>query len=180
MKFLAIGGGNDNGQISPEVLDAVIAKCPKLTKKGYDGICFDIEYAYNPDASIPHFMKAFDACKEAGLQVMVTMPHSAPLHSDKPGLFLKAFLGSPSVDIISPQLYSTGHEEKPQFAITAEVKWPVYKNWNAMGKTIIPSLVRPEHFTGAQSFFRNLGVEVSGYIMWEPEDEHGGSKKRRR
>ena len=68
--------------------------------------------------------RAFAACKKAGLLVMVTTSHSAPLRYDAPpGATVASWISSPNIDILSPQLYGPGTEKSPDFSTSGGVAW---------------------------------------------------------
>ena len=84
---------------------------------------YDVEEVDGPASeTVPAFAAAFADLKKAGLAVGVTVSHSAPYATDTPAdavALAKAFASDKNVDIISPQLYSSGTETAPQFDETA-------------------------------------------------------------
>ena len=95
---------------------------------------------------VPAFHGAFAACKAANLSVGVTVSHSAPYQTDTPAdavALIKAWAADASIDILSPQLYSSGSEAAPEFAETASCKdagctWALYTGSKA---AFAPSIV---------------------------------------
>jgi hypothetical protein len=70
-------------------------------------------------AVVPAFRAAFAAAKANGIKVAVTTSHSAPYSTDTPQDaidMVKAWVADANVDILSPQLYSSGQETSPEFA----------------------------------------------------------------
>jgi len=134
---------------------------------------FDVEEVQGSSSSmIGMFSSAFSACKQAGLIVGVTTSHSAPYQCDTPAdavAFIKAWLQDPYVDVISPQLYSGGSEQQPEFAETNFCKaqgctWDLYKNARP---AIVPSIVTASQYSAVQTYFQsNYGIATSGFFQW--------------
>ena len=65
---------------------------------------------------VPAFKASFAKVKAAGLNVIVTTSHSAPYDCDTPETAIAlvvAWVQDPNIDILSPQLYTTGFETSP-------------------------------------------------------------------
>lgn len=121
-------------------------------------------------------MKAFQAAKNYGLGVIVTVAHSAPYHTDTPtdGVeLMKAWVMDENIDILSPQLYSSGTESVPDFDETYNCKaagctWDLYRGSKAR---FVPSIVDETHYGAVVNFFRGA-LEVEGYIQWAQHLEY--------
>ncbi len=64
------------------------------------------------------FKKLFRLAKAEGLVVAITTTHSGPYKTRSAAdavRFVEAWVTDKNVDIISPQLYSSGKEAAPQF-----------------------------------------------------------------
>merc|ERR1711865_994072 len=80
--------------------------------------CFDIELTKGEADLVPAFERAFAACKQAGLLVMVTTSHSAPYAAPSVSqklAIIDSWAKSDNIDIFSPQLYTSGVEKEPDF-----------------------------------------------------------------
>lgn len=172
-KILTVGGGNSAGLFSASTLAAVTAKAAAIKAAGYDGIMYDVEEVQGPSSSlVPLFKQSFAAMKGAGLIVGVTTSHSAPYQCDTAQDavdFVNAWVADPNIDILSPQLYSSGQEGSPEFAETASCKaqgctWDLYKSSHA---AIAPSIVLSSQYTAVQSWCKQtFEVECRGYFEW--------------
>ena len=95
-------------------LQGVIDDVAKINASAYDGVMFDVEEVVGPASTmVPLFGEAFAAIKKRGLLVGVTTSHSAPYQTDEPAdavAFVKAWVADPRIDVLSPQLYSSGSE----------------------------------------------------------------------
>jgi hypothetical protein len=117
---------------------------------------FDIEHVigsfYSMDFS---FKNAFAKANEAGLAVVITTSHSGPYQTDSPQDavdFVKSWVKDPNVDVISPQLYSSGYETEPDFdeTSTAGLSWTLYIDSVAR---IVPSIIDERHYPEVQAYF---------------------------
>jgi len=94
----------------------------------------------------------------------VTISHSAPYGvSDAPDL-MASFFPNANIDYMSPQLYTSGEEGQNDFAISHGVQWTQYKNCRA---AIVPSIVRASYYDNAHNYFKNIGVNITGYVQWK-------------
>jgi hypothetical protein len=144
-----------------------------IKEAGYSGIIFDVENVDGTFDSInPLFDQAFRAAKRADLTVIVTVSHSAP-YKTKSLLdgkkFVKSFAKSSNIDALSPQLYSTGTENQPDFDETFNCKdkgctWDLYKTSKPR---FIPSIVDSSHYDKVKEFFSNKGIKCSGFLQWK-------------
>ena len=108
---------------------------------------FDAEHIVGSSSTmIPLFASAFQTAKSLGLTVAITVSHSAPYITDTPAdgtAFVTAWAADTNIDIISPQVYSSGTESSPDFAETNNCKaagclWTLYQNSKPK---FVPSIV---------------------------------------
>jgi hypothetical protein len=174
-RFISLGGGNSAGSFTQAALEAITKDVGKINRSQYEAVMFDVEEVHGPSASlVPAFASAFAACRAQGLRVGVTTSHSAPYATDTPAdavAFVKAWAADPNIDILSPQLYSSGSEGAPEFAETDSCKdagcsWGLYKGSKAR---FAPSIVGPEQYEEVVSHFAALGITASGYFEWRQE-----------
>jgi len=162
IKFISLGGGNDNGRWTAPWVKAASAACTNGLFSKYDGVAFDIEEG---DANLSGpFSSAFAACKAKGLKVLVTVSHSAPYGVDDAAALMAGFFPDPNIDFLSPQLYTSGYETTNDFTVSHGVKWTEYAAAKAQ---IIPSIVTGSLYDNAYSVFSTYGVKVTGYIQWQ-------------
>ena len=119
---------------------------------------------------VPAFKASFAKVKAAGLNVIVTTSHSAPYDCDTPETAIAlvvAWVQDDNIDILSPQLYTTGLETSPSFEHTSECDaagctWALYENSKA---AFVPSIVDPTHYSVSQLYFSvHHHIELGGYI----------------
>ena len=101
--------------------------------------------------------------------------------SSPPGLFqcdnasiavalVTAWAADENIDILSPQLYSSGTETTPEFDETsfcagAGCTWDLYVGARA---AIAPSIVVDSQYGAVQSWFAKMyGITTAGFIQWE-------------
>ncbi len=183
-RLVCVGGGNSAGTFTPAAIDAIARNVSLAAAANYTGILFDVEQVKGPaSATAPAFRRAFAAAKRAGLTVGVTTSHSAPYDTDTPQDaidLVKAWVADPNVDILSPQLYSSGSESAPEFAETSSCVeqgclWSLYDNFRG---SFAPSIVEASQFATVQQFFAaNTSVRVDGFVQWK--QQRGGGDERR-
>ena len=84
VQFLGLGGASDDGVMSKLKMADFWGEgyaqvgIEAIKDAGFQGVCFDIELTKGEADLVPAFERAFAACKQAGLLVMVTTSHSAP------------------------------------------------------------------------------------------------------
>lgn len=166
-EFIGIGGGNANGKYTADVLAQINSKLHGANFAGYQGIAFDIEIG---DANLQQdFKSAFSLAKSLDYQVIVSVSHSAPYDIDngnpnESNALMKSILADPNVDIISPMLYSSGHESGNDYTPTNGTPWTDYQNTQA---AIMPSILDPDWYADAESYFRtHFNITLKGYIIW--------------
>merc|ERR1719277_2599122 len=158
---------------SSSTLSAITAKASVIKAAGFAGVMYDVEEVKGPSSTMSElFAKSFAAMRNAGLLVGVTTSHSAPYACDTPEDatdILRAWCADPNIDIISPQLYSSGMEGAPELVPTnfckeAGCTWEVYKSCKA---AVAPSIVRSSHYAALKDYFEaTVGVTLKGYIVW--------------
>jgi len=175
VKYFSFGGGNHNGVINADNLQVLINDLSKLTAAGFEGVMFDVEKVRGSAASLnPVFASAFAAVKAAGMKVAITVSHTAPYDCDTPQDavdFVRAFVADTNVDIISPQLYTSGHEAAADYAVTgscaaAGCDWSLYQDMHA-GMKFVPSLANRNQYTSVKNHFSQMGITCKGYIQWQ-------------
>jgi len=177
-KYFSIGGGNNNGILNASTVQQFIADLSKVTAKGFNGVMWDIEKVQGSASAMnPVFSSAFAAVKNAGLKNAITVSHTAPYDCDTPQDavdFVKAFVQDANVDIISPQLYTSGWESQPDFAVTGFCSslaepcgWNLYQNARA-GLKVAPSIATSSQYDATKSHLKNEEqIETSGYFVWQ-------------
>lgn len=161
MKFISLGGGNGNGHWSSEAINRAKTACMNQQFIGFDGVAFDIEEG---DPGLD-FKECFSTCKAKGYKVLVTVSHSAPYGVADAARLMDELFRDQNIDILSPQLYTSGQETENDFATTAGIEWPRYAQSSA---AIVPSIVAGNMYPQAQSQFRSFGVKTQGWIQWSP------------
>jgi hypothetical protein len=172
-KFLTVGGGNSAGLFTEQTLKAVTAKAETIKAAGFAGIMYDVEEVIGPSSTmVPLFSESFAAMRKAGLIVAVTTSHSAPYQCDTPQDavdIVKAWCADSNLDVISPQLYSSGSESAPELVPTNSCKdagctFDLYTTCKA---EIAPSIVEPSHYPATKEFFSTtVSRATKGYFMW--------------
>ena len=163
-KYLSLGGGNKHGVLSVAMLRGFASSIPAIKGAGFNGVCFDVEESHDETQMIPAMEAAFASCKAAGLRVYVTTSHSAPVRSSAPGALVASWVANSNIDILSPQLYTSGKEKSPQFDTTGGVAW---SSWQGARAVILPSLVDGSHYASTKAFFRSQGISIGGYVQWK-------------
>ena len=77
---------------------------------------------------------------------------------------MNSFITDSNIDILSPQLYTTGEEPENDYTTSQGVTWESYKTAKA---AIVPSLVSSTYYPDAQTYFAQQGVTLKGYIQWK-------------
>lgn len=161
-KYISFGGGNSNGAFDAASLSDITNAINQGKFDHYDGIAYDVEEGAAGLES--DFKVSFASAKAKGLKVLVTVSHSAPYGiSDAPTL-MNSFFADENIDILSPQLYTTGEEGANNYEISQGVTWGSYKNAKA---AVVPSLVSGTYYPDAQAYFLAQGVTLKGYIQWK-------------
>ena len=165
--FICLGGGNENGAFTADRLSAIQQAIKTESFEGYSGIAFDVEEG---DAGLEEdFANTFKAAQAAGYEVLVTVSHSAPFGISDGASLMSSFFSDQNIDILSPQLYTTGNEKENDYATSHNVAWSEYA---AAKATIAPSIVTAGLYDDAVVYFQKQGVTLNGYIQWS---RSGGS-----
>jgi hypothetical protein len=181
--FLGIGGATGNGMITVEALDAFTGHGLAMIKDaGFQGVSFDMELTGEGDI-VAAQEKAFANVKKAGLLVMVTTSHSAPYAAAseeiKEGL-VDSWIKSKDIDLFSPQLYTSGSEEEPEYDLTAcgapdadnpEASACTYERLKPMKAKWIPSLANGKQYPKVKKWFAEKGITTHGFMQWGGEQE---------
>jgi hypothetical protein len=171
-KYITLGGGNSAGVFTAAALSAIEGSAAKIKAAGYDGVMFDVEEVTGPSSTMVNaFAKAFAAMKQGGLKVAVTTSHSAPYQCDSADdavAFVKAWVTDSNIDILSPQLYSSGSETAPEFAETNSCvangcTWDLYLGAKP---ALAPSIVNAGQYEAVKSWAAGKGLQVAGFFQW--------------
>merc|ERR1711959_204779 len=176
-KYFSFGGDDGSGVLTESILKRYIKDIPRITD--FDGVMFDIEIVDgNSGRMIKAFAEAFKATKDAGLTVGITTSHTAPVEvSTKQDAidYIKAFVKDPSVDVISPQLYTVDNETEPDFQPTGDCAdigctWDLYKEMRP-GMKFAPSFTYAKLYSKVQKYFQdNYDIKCSGYFVYYEND----------
>merc|ERR1712086_375144 len=77
-----------------------------------------------------------------------------------------------NIDIFSPQLYTSGVETEPEFAITQcgstldTERTCSYERLKYMKTKWVPSLSYAGHYPAVKKFFAEKGITTHGFIEW--------------
>lgn len=135
-KYITLGGGYGSdgtpnaGKFTSDVLANILSAINDGNFSAYSGIIFDVEYCetsglYNSFASV------FQAAKNKQMKVIISVGHSGNITDITSGEqdldLMNSFLSDPNVDYLSPQLYSNGNEDPPQYNVNG-VAWSAWAN----------------------------------------------------
>ncbi|MFZ6765745.1 LysM peptidoglycan-binding domain-containing protein [Undibacterium sp. Di26W] len=162
LKYICLGGGNESGSWTESAVQSVTNAIHSDSLSAYQGIAYDIEEGSSGLATA--FAASFTAAKAKGLKVLVTVSHSAPYGITDAAALMRSFFASPVIDILSPQLYTTGEETSNQYATSAEVNWSEYADAKAI---VAPSIVTASLYADAQAYFLAQGVSLGGFLQWK-------------
>lgn len=87
---------------------------------------------------------------------------------------MKAWLADTNVDIMSPQLYTSGYETAPEFALTytcgtlAEpCSWQLFANAHPK---FVPSIIDESHLQPTIDYFAGQGVPMTrSFFQWRQQ-----------
>ena len=72
-----------------------------------------------------------------------------------------------NIDIFSPQLYTSGNEDKPEFDITPCPKDAcTYERIANMKAKWVPSVHSASQYPEVKAFFDQKGIQTAGYLIW--------------
>ncbi|MGB0943477.1 MAG: LysM peptidoglycan-binding domain-containing protein [Marinomonas sp.] len=161
-KFISLGGGNSDGAFDSASLTKITDAINQGEFDSYDGIAYDVEEG--APGLENDFQASFKAAKAKGFKVLVTVSHSAPYGITDASTLMDSFFEDENIDILSPQLYTTGEEAENDYDISQGVTWERYKTAKA---AIVPSLVSSTYYPDAQTYFAQQGITLKGYIQWK-------------
>ena len=161
-KYISLGGGaKATGSMTEASLQAIIAGIRNGTFAGYQGLCFDVEVG---DSGLENtFEQAFVTARSNGFKVLVTVSHSEPYGIPDTKTLMASFLNSQNIDILSPQLYSSGSESANDYTAVG-TPWTAYANAKAI---VAPSIVKAAYYADAVTYFAGKGVTLGGFIQWK-------------
>jgi hypothetical protein len=169
--YLSLGGSSEQGMFNPDTVAKMGEDCPMIKEAGYEGVVFDVEVTRGGMLLVDNLEEAFKKCKAADLVVMATTSHTAPTGVSLGDIRLKlieSWVKSDNLDIISPQLYTWGGEEEPEFDST----WPcdncTFNKYKGSKAQFMPSVVNGDHMKAVKKYFDKLKIPVSGYFQWQP------------
>ena len=166
LKFLSIGGGNENGHLTTAVLTELDSAVSNGQLSGYDGVCYDVEEG---DANMgTAFAASFANTKAKKLMVLVTISHSAPYGITDKVALMNGFFADSNIDILSPQLYTSGRELENDYT-SSGVPWSSFATAKA---AVVPSIVSASYYSDAQNFFATTSrsgtsFNTKGFIQWK-------------
>ena len=160
-KYICIGGGNDNGAFTASRLQTLTDAIAAGRLSGYEGVAYDVEVG---DSGLTNaFAASFATARARNLKVLVTISHSAPYGIADGSDLMRYFFGESNIDLLSPQLYTTGKESANEYATSHGVAWSEFAGAKAK---LIPSIVRAGLYADAQTYFTGQGVTLSGFVQW--------------
>jgi hypothetical protein len=163
IKFISIGGGDaTTGSFTVAVLNSLNNAITSGQLSAYNGICYDIEVGDSGLAT--SFANSFSLAKSKGFKVLVTVSHSAPYAIPDAATLMASFFPNTDIDILSPQLYSSGYETANDFTANWAVAWT---SWTAAKAAVVPSIVSYTFYSTAVSFFATYNIATQGYIQWK-------------
>ena len=164
-KYISIGGGNNAGRWTQNWVKKVAEYCSSGKFHNYVGVVFDIEEGDSGLASA--FAEAFAACKSR-YRVLVTTSGSAPYAIDDAATLMRSFFPNKNIDILSPQLYSTGNEKSNDYSTSHGVQ---YTEWAKSVAQVVPSIVSSNLYPDAKNVFHNrFGINIAGYVRWSQKN----------
>jgi hypothetical protein len=103
---------------------------------------------------------------------MITTSHSAPYSAQTDEIrigFVDSWVKSDDIDVISPQLYTSGAEGKPEFEASSGTSGPVgYEHYRRAKARFVPSISTADQVDDIKKFFATKGVRVDGFVQWQP------------
>lgn len=173
-KYLDLGGGNNKGAWSVDIVNKISPQLANLKNNGWDGLCFDIEVCSpNCDSSkslSSALSKCFENCKTSGLDVMVTTNMNGPYDSSCDNCrddILQTILTDTNIDYVSPQLYGSSGDKLPTGLTSSSLD-----KFKPLGNKVLLSI--PKIFKSYKSCpdqndwetVSKLFPWVGGYILW--------------
>jgi len=162
VKYITIGGGNQDGSFSVPILDSINSAIQHGAFSHYQGIAYDVEEGSSGLSAA--FRNSFSIAKAARLSVLVTVSHSAPFGVADAKTLMASFFSDANIDFLSPQLYTSGSETSNDWATSGGVTWDAYKDAKA---AIVPSITHANLYENAQATFAHHQVKTAGYVVWD-------------
>ena len=169
-KWLSIGGGTVT--MDESVLMGTVSLAASISQAGFDGIIFDAESIVQNTDIVAAFQQTTAALKAANFSVGVTTSHSGPNACSNciAGDLVSAWVADPNIDILSPQLYTSGDTLELEPTANCQSDDPPC-TWNLWEKSIapfVPSIPYADNFSVAQDYFlANYSITFGGYIQWK-------------
>ncbi len=159
-KYVSISGGGTKWTAANA--QQVLSDVEGGSYARYDGICLDIEEA-DPGLG-NHYAQIISAIKGKGQGTLVTVSHSAPWGISDAAALMQQFFANPQIDILSPQLYTSGSEKENDYATSHGVTWD---DWATAKAAIAPSIVTADLYASAEQYFsEHAGITLQGYLQW--------------
>ncbi len=176
-RFICLGGGgastdaSTTGYWTKAAVEAVTTAITAGQFAGYQGIAYDIEIGALGLTSV--FQASFAAAQAQGFAVLVTVSHTEPytmvdpfgpiLMSDA-DIMMRAFFADSNINILSPQLYTSGSTAVESVTSGGIIAWADYAT---SVPSVVPSIPYASNYAEVQAFLEAYSVPVDGYIQWE-------------
>jgi len=167
VKYISVGGGNQNGAWSPQRIQATANDLRAGKFNQWGGLAVDVEHCIGSGLG-PGLQSIFAAAKEQGMQTLVTVSHNAPFDCNDAESLMNAFFQDTNIDYLSPQLYTSGSEHVPDWALTATAPGITWDKYAVSVAKVVPSIVDATHYQEAKDTFAEKGVTTHGYLQWAP------------
>jgi hypothetical protein len=194
-KYISLGGGYGSdgtpnaGKFTMQVLQNILTAINNGSFSQYTGILFDVEYVdstgipapnpANPSISLmyPLFKSIFAAAQSKNLKVIVCVGHSGNIQDlatyAQDTTLMQNFLADSNVNYVSPQLYSSGLENPPQYNVNG-LPWSA---WATSGKPIIVAIPWAQQYECVETWAsqQTPPLKLSGFLQWANTSYTGGS-----
>lgn len=155
-KYVSLGGGTLSW--TPEAIEKDIVAIKNNEFKNYQGLCFDIEVG---DSGL-NFENLFQAAKDVGLKVLVTISHTAPYGISDANKLMQDFFNSENIDYISPQMYTNDFGTTNEYVPNNAVSWAQFITYYTSRKnvnlSIIPSIFSNQVKNGTYDLYNTGGT----------------------
>ena len=74
---------------------------------------------------------------------------------------------SANIDYLSPQLYSSGAEEEPEYEAEDPNRNVAYERYKNSKAKFVPSIASADQVDRVRLFFQVKGIQVDGYVEWK-------------
>ena len=164
-RAIGVGGGTDPGYWHATDVQELTNAITNGTFSFYKWIVYDIEEGEKGLLTL--FTDSFTQANKVGLKVIVTISHSAPSWGfEDYELLMNSFLQDPHINIISPQLYTSGTEKSNDYTESPVDNPFTWNRYNNSVAHIVPSIVHNSMYSDAVSHFDQFNVKLNGYIQW--------------